>query len=146
MQSTKIALFFLTFALSATTSFSEIALQGEPGNIAPDQIAGVQSFQIRQVLPGNPEPQEVSPTDVRPGYATVRLTLEAPSTHLISARLFMPAMGHGSLPIQITSVHDLASATFDLSNCYFSMPGAWQIILDVEGQARPAIINVSVRR
>lgn len=49
----------------------------------------------------------------------------------VAVKLWMPAMGHGSSPVTVTPQVDAAGSripgVFTASQIYFSMPGAWEI-------------------
>ena len=47
----------------------------------------------------------------------------------MSALLWMPSMGHGSAPVQITR---LSATQFKISNVYFIMPGDWEVRLTLK--------------
>lgn len=55
-------------------------------------------------------------------------TLSDLSDYTISPYLWMESMGHGSSPIKIIRVAD---GIFELSEIYFSMPGDWQLHLQL---------------
>ena len=44
----------------------------------------------------------------------------------VKVKVWMPSMGHGSAPTQVTRK---TSGVYDVTNVYFSMPGQWQIVI-----------------
>ena len=54
----------------------------------------------------------------------------------LTAKLFMPSMGHGSMPTQVEEMRDeqgnVMLGSFRVKDVYFSMPGKWEIRLDLK--------------
>lgn len=51
----------------------------------------------------------------------------------LSAKLFMPSMGHGSLPTHVEEESGSKGVrNFRVKDVYFSMPGKWEIRLDLK--------------
>ena len=54
----------------------------------------------------------------------------------VSAKLWMPSMGHGSSPVTVQRHLDASGAAlpgiFDVSKVYFSMPGPWEVWLQLK--------------
>lgn len=53
----------------------------------------------------------------------------------LGVKLFMPSMGHGTLPTQVSQVEDSGKPVigkFKVSDVYFSMPGAWEIRFELK--------------
>jgi hypothetical protein len=47
----------------------------------------------------------------------------------VSVLLWMPAMGHGSSPVQITA---LGNGGYSATHVYFVMPGAWEVRVQIK--------------
>ena len=69
----------------------------------------------------------------------------------VFVKLFMPAMGHGSSPVRTSQLKDNSGSSipgiFDVSEVYFVMPGAWQIIVQLRNGQQTvdqAILNVEI--
>lgn len=54
----------------------------------------------------------------------------SPNDYELEARLFMPSMGHGSLPTQVTK--EAEPLRFRVKRIFFSMPGDWEIQLNLK--------------
>lgn len=92
------------------------------------------------------------PTDEEPGTMTIRLfeldpadgfpLLKNPPQTLF-VKLWMPDMGHGSSPVQLTHV---SAGTYHAKNIFFTMPGAWWIQFQIrEGSEVSDEIRVDYR-
>lgn len=60
----------------------------------------------------------------------------------VSVELWMPSMGHGSSPV---SVEKIDLGTFRASQVFFTMPGDWEIRVEVREEARRDQVALPVR-
>lgn len=64
---------------------------------------------------------------------------QEPLAQDLAVKLFMPSMGHGSLPTQVEAEVDekghKISGKFRVKDVYFSMPGKWEIRLELKKAA-----------
>lgn len=60
--------------------------------------------------------------------------------HAVFVKLWMSSMGHGSSPVRTTQARDsggiVVPGVFDVTDVYFVMPGAWQIIVQLKQDAQ----------
>ena len=68
-----------------------------------------------------------------------------PTGAILASELWMPSMGHGSSPVEITQV---GSSHWNVSEAYFIMPGLWQLKLKLtlpDGSSDEVIFNHTLK-
>lgn len=83
---------------------------------------------------------KASPSSTEPGELSVTLT-PAPSLSL-SALLWMPSMGHGSAPVQVTQ---LDAGIYKITKMYFIMPGDWDVRLFLKNEKNEVVDQVFIQ-
>jgi hypothetical protein len=65
--------------------------------------------------------------DIAEGRNAFAVKLDPPSTQIASASVIMPSMGHAAPAPDVAE----SGETYQLTNVIFSMPGVWEVTLDL---------------
>jgi hypothetical protein len=88
------------------------------------------------------------PVESDQGEFTLKLSPAPPSTNEVAVRLWMPDMGHGSLPVRVAPLLDekgqVLPGEYRVSEVLFSMKGPWEIQVELRPSRERAILPVRV--
>ena len=88
------------------------------------------------------------PVESDQGEFTLKLSPAPPSTNEVAVRLWMPEMGHGSLPVRVAPLRDekgvVLPGEYRVSEVLFSMTGPWEIQVELRPSRERAALPVKV--